>query len=218
MTAPAATAGDGRSPRGTRSTSPVNCSGTSSSPASRRRTASASRNWPDTRIRRSARMPRPPSTWLGSTQDWDREDGVADGIFRQEQIRHRRGTRDRRARERRRWGPIYECGRNRPLSFESAVINAFSTPFFKVFDHGLYPFPLGSRPEYLGGGSIPDPRDLRQYEVFQERLERSLLVVAQQYRRQMADMGCRSIRAVRPADRARPFRCPSASENPQSAR
>jgi hypothetical protein len=74
------------------------------------------------------------------------------------------------------------------------VVHTFVTPFFQVFADGQYRFPLGSRPEHLGGGRIPAQRDLRQHEVFQERLERSPVLVAQDYKRQMEAMGCRSIR------------------------
>ena len=73
-------------------------------------------------------------------------------------------------------------------------MNTFVTPFFQVFNDGQYQFPLGSRPEHLGGGRIPAQRDVRQHEVFQERLERSPVLVAQQYKRQMDAVGCKSIR------------------------
>ena len=68
------------------------------------------------------------------------------------------------------------------------------SPFFQVFDDGQHRFVLGSRPQHLGGGRIPAQRDVRQHEVFQERLERSPLLAAQHYKRQMEAMGCRSIR------------------------
>ena len=50
------------------------------------------------------------------------------------------------------------------------------------------------RPEHLGGGRIPAQKDIRQHEVFRERLERSPVLVAQHYKRQMEAMGCSSIR------------------------
>ena len=52
----------------------------------------------------------------------------------------------------------------------------------------------GSRPHHLGGGRIPAQRNVRQHEVFQERLERSPVLVVRHFKRQMAARGCRSIR------------------------
>lgn len=92
------------------------------------------------------------------------------------------------------WGPICYSGRNTFSYLEDVVVYTFASPFFQIFDDGQHRYVLGSRPPHLGGGRIPAQRDIRQHEVFRERLERSPLLVAQQYKRQVEAMSCSSIR------------------------
>ena len=74
------------------------------------------------------------------------------------------------------------------------MVYTFASLFFQLFNNGQHRYVVGSRPEQLCGGRIPAQRDVRQHEVFQERLERSPVLVAQEYKRQMEAMGCSSIR------------------------
>ena len=76
------------------------------------------------------------------------------------------------------------------------MVYTFASPFFQVFDEGQHRYVHGSRPQHLGGGRIPAQRDLRRHEVFQERLERSPVLVAQHYKRHMEAMDLSRIECV----------------------
>jgi hypothetical protein len=77
---------------------------------------------------------------------------------------------------------------------EQAVDTLFTMRFFTVMNAGSHDFYLGQRPKHLCGGAIPKQKDLRKYEVFKEHLDRSPIRLAFDYKRQMEELGCNSVR------------------------
>jgi hypothetical protein len=66
--------------------------------------------------------------------------------------------------------------------------------FYTVSGEGTAIFRLGRRPKHLGGGKIPNAKDLKKYNAFQKRLKQSPLAKARDYQRRMQQMGVKSIR------------------------